>query len=172
MKQILLMITVVTLVGCGEQGLSKAESAKVIEAAIRKKLTGELTKADFEKVNELNLYNNKLANVRVLVHLTQLTELNLSSNLLTDVMGLEKLTNLTSLSLGSNQLTDVKGLEKLMKLEVLWIGENRLTNVKELEKFTQLRELNLRNNPDLTKAQIAELQKALPKCQIFSNATK
>jgi len=44
--------------------------------------------------------------------------------------------------------------------------------VKELEKLTQLITLNLSNNPDLTKAQIDELQKALPKCKILSNTTK
>jgi hypothetical protein len=32
--------------------------------------------------------------------------------------------------------------------------------------------VDLRNNPDLTKAQIAELQKALPKCKIIHNAKK
>ena len=56
-------------------------SAKVIEAAIRgaaKKPTGELTKADLEKVTELRLRLSKL----------------------TDVRGLERLTHLTSLSLG------------------------------------------------------------------------
>ena len=49
---------------------------------------------------------------------------------------------------------------------------NQLTDLKGLEKLTQLTELYLRSNPDLTKAQIAELQKALPKCKIHSNATK
>ena len=32
--------------------------------------------------------------------------------------------------------------------------------------------VDLRNNPDLTKAQIDELQKALPKCKIYSSAKK
>jgi hypothetical protein len=32
--------------------------------------------------------------------------------------------------------------------------------------------LYLEDNPDLTKAQIDELQKALPKCKITSNPTK
>ena len=41
-----------------------------------------------------------------------------------------------------------------------------------LEKLTQLKLLNLSNNPDLTKAQIAELQKALPKCDIQPNEVK
>jgi len=44
--------------------------------------------------------------------------------------------------------------------------------VKGLEKLTQLKELILLKNPDLTKAQIDELQKALPNCKIYSNPTK
>ena len=32
--------------------------------------------------------------------------------------------------------------------------------------------LRLNNNPDLTKARIDELQKALPKCKIYSSAKK
>jgi hypothetical protein len=44
--------------------------------------------------------------------------------------------------------------------------------VKGLEKLTQLTKLDLTNNTALTKAQIAELQKALPKCIIRSNPTK
>ncbi len=46
--------------------------------------------------------------------------------------------------------------------------EERL--MKSLEKLTQLKELSLNNNPDPTKAQIGELKKALPKCNIYSNA--
>ena len=41
-----------------------------------------------------------------------------------------------------------------------------------LEKLTQLKELYLNDNPDLTKAQIDQLQKALPKCKIYSNPKK
>ena len=49
---------------------------------------------------------------------------------------------------------------------------NRLTDAKGLEKLTQLTFLWLNDNPDLTKAQIAQLKKALPKCKIFSDHTK
>ena len=48
--------------------------------------------------------------------------------------------------------------------------EERL--MKGLEKLNQLERLYLEDNPDLTKAQIAELQKALPKCEIISNPKK
>ena len=150
MKQILLMIAVVALVGChagNKKNASKAKAIaefkaaaeakaaadwKVIEAAIRETLnkpTGELTKADLEKM--------------------------------------------TTLDLDGNQLTEVpKGLEKLTQLKKLYLWENRLTDVKGLEKFDQLKELELQSNPDLTKAQIDELQKALPKCRIISDPKK
>ena len=102
-----------------------------IEKAIRYELyshTGELTKADLEKVTQLTFPESKL----------------------TDVKDLEKLTQLTFLDLSNNKLTDVKGLENL----------------------TRLTDLRLGNNPALTKAQIAGLKKALPKCNIRSNPTK
>ena len=125
---VLLCIAFVPLMAEDKKPITKEESAKVIEAAIRKELkkpTGELSKANLEKVTKLNLAGRKL----------------------TSVKGLEKLDQLTRLDLQFNKLTDVKGLEKL----------------------TRLTELDLRDNPYLTKAQIDELQKALPKCDIYSD---
>ena len=151
------------------------EAKAAIEAAIRKaakKPTGELTQADLEKVTKLNLGGNKLTDVKGLEKLTKLKELYLAKNQLTNVKGLEKLWQLTRLHLHSNQLTDVKGLEKLTQLTHLNLTSNKLTSVTGLENLTQLTHLYLENSPDLTKAQIDELQKALPKCQILSNPTK
>ena len=130
MKQLLLICAVVALVGCSP---TVEIADPIVEAAIRelssvKKPTGELTKADLEKVTSLIINHKQL----------------------TDVKGLEKLTQLKELDLSDNQLTDVKGLKKLTQLILLWLNDN----------------------PDLTKAQIAELQKALPNCEIFSNPTK
>ena len=162
--------------GADKKPLTKEESAKVIEAAIRKKIRkprGELTKSDLEKVTtQLNLSDKQLTNVKGLENLTKLKELSLNNNQLTSVKGLENLAQLTWLYLGDNQLTDVTGLEKLTKLMSLSLRGNQLTDVKGLEKLTQLTRLRLENNPDLTKAQIAELKKALPKCKISSNPTK
>ena len=44
--------------------------------------------------------------------------------------------------------------------------------MKGLGELTQLGFLRLEVNPDLTNFQIAELQKALPECTIFSDPTK
>ena len=150
-----------------------------IEAAIRKSLkdigaspTGELTQADLEKVTELELDRKQLTSVKGLEKLTQLESLHLPHNKLTDMKGLENLTQLKELPLDDNQLTDVKGLEKLTQLEGLWLPRNQLTDLKGLKKLTRLTELDLIDNPDLTKAQIIELQRALPNCKIRSNPTK
>ena len=150
MKQLLLICAVVmgqSVLAADKKPLTKEESAKVIEAAIRKaakKPTGELTKADLEKVMVMDLQDKGL----------------------TSVKGLEKLTQLTKLHLSNNHLTDVKGLEKLTQLKQLYLLDNKLTDVKGLEKLTQLTGLFLIHNPELTKAQIDQLQKALPKCWI------
>ena len=147
-----------------------------IEAAIRKaakKPTGELTKADLEKVTKLSFSGKKLTEVpKGLEKLTKLHTLYLRDNQLTDVKGLEKLTQLRALHLDRNQLTDVKGLEKLTQLTRLYLTLNQLTDVKGLEKLTKLERLVLMYNPDLTKAQMAELKKALPKCKISSSPPK
>ena len=57
--------------------------------------------------------------------------------------------------------------EKLTQLEFLYLNNNQLTSVKGLEKLTRVTYLELANNPDLTKSQIDELQKALPKCRFW-----
>ena len=215
MKQILVMMAAVGLVGGGEfvEGFKKgvdrqkkaaearaaaekkavAEGAKAaawvsdpndpnnvtIEVAIRKSLkyigespTGELTQADLKKVTELELDRKQLTSVKGLEKLTQLESLHLPHNKLTDVKGLENLMQLKELPLDDNQLTDVKGLENLTQLEGLWLPRNQLTDVKGLKKLTRLTELDLIDNPALTRAQIDELKKALPKCDIRSNPTK
>ena len=86
MKQLLLICAVVmgqSGLAADNKPLTKEESAEVIEAAIRKavrKPTGELTKADYEKVTSLNLSNHRLTSVKGLEKLTRLISLNLYFN--------------------------------------------------------------------------------------------
>ena len=176
MKRILLVFAMVLVLGCQANRKPQPETKEVVavnpeptkaaaeklitdpivEKAIRKSLkkpTGDLTKADLEKVTMLGIEGFE------------------KNNQLTDVPeGLENLPQLWYLSLSINKLTDVKGLENLTQLEELKLDRNQLTDVKGLENLTHLKELYLQGNPDLTKAQIDELQKALPKCKIEHNA--
>ena len=155
---------------------AKLITAPIVERIIQGKLKHdpkkELTEADLDKVTRLNIESAQLTDVKGLEKLTKLEHLSLSGNQLIDVEGLENLTQLERLDLTSNLLTDVpKGLEKLPQLRTLSLNNNELTSVKELEKLTQLLELDLRRN-EITKAQIAGLKKALPKCRISSDAKK
>ena len=108
MKQILLICAVMALVGCGKKddgntGVVNPNKPSpkavpvniadpIVEKAIRKSLkkpTGELTKADLEKVTRLSLKNNQLTEVP--------KDLEFADNKLIDVKGLEKLTQLSVL---------------------------------------------------------------------------
>jgi len=71
-----------------------------------------------------------------------------------------------------NGVTDIRPLSKLENLRKLVIFGGGIKDIKPLKKLTQLTFLSLRSNPDLTKAQIDELQKALPKCKIYSDPNK
>ena len=179
MKTLSVLICLCVLAGCREKGWisdSRDPQNVIVEESIRyelKKPYGPITKADLKKVKSLHLGSGRLTEIpKGLEKLTQLKKLWLGDNSLTDVKGIEKLTQLTHLNLFNNYLTDIKGLEKLDQLTELELNFNKLTDVKGLEKLTELTSLNLRVNFDLTKAQIDELQKALPKCTIHHNAKK
>ena len=95
MKQLLLICAAVALVGCGKKTEPKQQAEanatvtpkpeppktvpeKPIANTILeqlKKPTGELTKADLEKVTKLVLFANRLTDVKGLEKLTQLKEL-------------------------------------------------------------------------------------------------
>ena len=87
-------------------------------------------------------------------NLEEVEELSLEGTNITDA-GLKELTKLKKLTelvlFGCKQITDtgLKELAKLTRLDVLWLSETKVT-----------------------KAGVARLQKALPKCRIYSNATK
>ncbi len=60
-------------------------------------------------------------------------------------------------------------VEKVTRLD---LEGNQITDLKPLAGLTKLELLYLSGNPNLTKAEIDKLQKALPKCEIKHNATK
>ena len=148
MKQILLMIAVVALVGCGEK-----IADPIVKGAIRhslKKTEGQLTEADLTKVTSLVLDSTKITDEG-----------------LKDVA---KLQGLEMLNLDScEQVTDegLKEVAKLQLLEMLNLSGTEITDagLKEFVKFQNLKVLYLESTKT-TDAGVAELRKALPKCEI------
>ena len=156
MKQILLMMAAVVLVGCSNETPETSQAAEaepqvaskptpeptpvspvgnkliadpIVETAVRenlKKPEGELTKAELAKVTRLNL------------GFTKITDEGLKD--------VAKLENLKGLSLNSTQVTDV-GLKDVAKLQ-------------NLIAFGLFR-------TKITKAGVAELKKALPNILIY-----
>ena len=173
MKQILLMIAVVmgqTVLAADKKPLTKEESAKVIEAAIRKaakKPTGELTKADLAKVTLLSLDDGPKitdAGLKEVAKLQQLKVLNLGDTEITDA-GLKevaKCTQLTFLDLEATQITDagLKEVAKLQQLTHLWLYNTQITDagLKELGKLQKL-ELLVLGHTQITDAGLKELAK-------------
>jgi internalin A len=96
----------------------------------------------------------------------------LRDNKIPDLISLAGVTNLKHLILQGNKITNLKPLEKLINLTELNLSYNKITDLTSLERLTKLEELWLSGNPNLTKAQITELQKALPNCKIKHNAKK
>ena len=133
-----------------------AESAVVAtapppEKSIRQRfLDGELTKADYEKVRQLNLGRTKITDA--------------------GLKEVAKLQNLTWLRLDGTEITDtgLKDVAKLQQLVILDLNDTKITDagLKEVAKLEKLTRLYLRGTK-ITTAGVAELKKALPTCEIY-----
>ena len=120
----------------------------------------------------LTLDENQLDDLAPLAGLSKLNLLSLNSNKISDLRPINKLIYLKYLYLGENQIVDIDSLKGLDNLVILDLSKNELTNVKALGELTKLRSLNLLDNDGLKVAEIHDLQKALPNCEILSNSTK
>ena len=65
-----------------------------------------------------------------------------------------------------SNVLDSQAVRLMIKLESLHLKDNKLTDLKGVENLTNLKLVFLRGNKLLPKKQIAELQKALPNCEV------
>ncbi len=132
------------------------EQSAIIEKAVRKELkkpAGELTKADFANVKRINLSQTKITDAG-----------------LSEVAN--KLPSLNKLYMSDAHTFTDAGLKQVAKLQKLTELAMSLTDItdaglKELAQMKQLTRLNVVACEKVTKSAIAELQKALPKCNIL-----
>ena len=189
MKQILVMMAAVVLVGCSKdtpepsfvpEPVSPAEEKLIFEKAARQSLRvfynlypeGELTEADLAKITLLNLHGTKTTDalLKEVAKLQQLEQLWLEGTQITDegLKEVAKLQNLIGLGLPP-QITDegLKEVAKLRNLTNLGFIDTKITDegVKEVAKLRNLTYLNL-SGTQIADANIAKLKKALPNCEI------
>ena len=156
MKQILVMMAALVLVGCGEPSPAVEIVDPIVEKAVREVLEkpkGELTEADCEKVWSINLNKYKVTDA--------------------SLKEVAKFQGLTALDLRESNITDagLKYVVKLKKLKALGLWDTKVTDegLKELVKLPNLERLYL------TKVSITvrtELEKKLPNCRIIMPDTR
>ena len=196
MKQILLMIAVVALVGCGEKEdpastapSTPKTSAETKEAQVNTNrkavVVGQsVGAADKETPTQTEIIEaairkslKKPTGGLTKADLASVTKLFLHSTKITDegLKDIAKMQQLTSLLLDDTEITDagLKDIAKLQNLARLSLSFSKITDVglKDIAKLQNLAHLDLINTK-ITYEGAAELKKALPKCRIFHNATK
>ena len=89
---------------------------------------------------------NRIEDLGLLSHLTQLRRLEVTNAQVRDLSFLERLTQLEGLSLGRNDISDLKPLADLTQLASLRLSSNDISDLKPLADLTQLVSLNLGYN--------------------------
>ena len=142
----------IILIGCGKgdeensnlfdpNNAGHLKIEKKVRIKTRKK-TGDFTKDDLKKMITLQLPNSQIDDLTPLASMGQLQIVILNNNQITDLKPLSGLTRLKQLNLANNKITDLTPLQTLKGL-----GDG---------------ELNLSNNPGLTKAEIDRFMKKMP----------
>ena len=120
-----------------------------------------------ENATEISLFGHGIVDITPLNRFKSLEKLDLGSNEIDNVYMLQYMpAKLKELKLGNNRISDSTPLMYLETLERLDISGNNITNLQPIKKLTALQWLNLRGNP-LTDEQVADLQAALPNCEII-----
>ena len=151
----------------------------IVEDSIRKHLAkpkGELTEEDLKGLTKLSLTLTKTTDegLKEVLKLQNLESLGLSHTKITDkgLSEVAKMPQVKYLDLPS-QTTDagLKEVVKLQSLETLWLFDAQTTDagLKDVAKLQKLSSLNLTQLTQVTAAGVAELKKALPKCEIISD---
>ncbi|KIK63124.1 hypothetical protein GYMLUDRAFT_72356 [Collybiopsis luxurians FD-317 M1] len=121
------------------------------------------------KLEELDLYDNKIKdpghalvsrNLSVLdlsfnlaksipeslAQLTSLKTVYFVQNRISKITCLDKSTSLRSLELGGNRIRKIENLDALVNLEELWLGKNKIAKLENLSHLKKLRILSIQSN--------------------------
>ena len=145
-----------------------------IRRVSRKSPNEKMFPADLSKVTVLHVRNKTITNPSPIAWLTQVRGIEIKDGQISDFKTLGKelsgLPLLDRLKLENCQILDPAPLADLMRVSILSLRDNQITDLTPLVGLEHLKLLDLRGNPNLAKAEIDKLQKALPNCVITHNA--
>jgi len=107
-----------------------------------------------------------IGDISVLKSLINLTSLGFRYGSIDDMSVLKNLTNLTSLEFHGCGIHDISALKNLTNLTSLYLFGNEISDISVLKSLVNLEYINLSGNYSINAEQIAELQAALPNCEI------
>ena len=170
MKQILVMMAAVVMVGCGEKATSPTPKGKPKIPAPTPAAETEAQVTPTPSPAPVSPADEKLIAERIVERVVR-NGLNKPEGELTEA----DLEQVVSVDFGWSGFTDagLGEVAKLQNLEELGLRGTKITDagLKELAKLKNLTFLNLEGTK-VTYAGMAELKKALPNCNIYSNPTK
>lgn len=151
-------VTELNLSGMGLSDVSVLPRCSALERLdlSNNKLSWLTNLGDVSSLKWLNLSGNGLSNISVMDTLTKLTYLDLTGNSVTDIRPLAAMTDMTELYLSGNPLYHghavLSGMAALEKLDL----SDSLMQDKYLShiNMTSMKELDLRNNKNLTEAAV------------------
>lgn len=123
---------------------------------------------DLPYLEELYLADNQITDLRPLMAMKSLRIIDAARNTIGSTAPLAYLTELKELDLSGNALSDLGGLSTLEKLEKLNLENTQLKNehLEALSGLTALKELNIKENPELTGEEVQELGRVLGGCTL------
>ncbi len=110
-------------------------------------------------------YTDKIKEIEGIQVLTKLEVLSLTCNEVSNLSPLAGLIHLKNLYLSDNNISDISPLSSLDNLLYLHIYRNNISNLSAISSLKGLTYLSISENP-VSKNEIANLQNALPNCQI------
>ena len=117
-----------------------------------------ITQEDINRLTDLDVRDQGIANLTGLQSATNLTFLQLQANRIEDIRPLANLTQLTELHLGGNRIEDISPLAHLTQLTVLRVNENfRIEDISSLADLTQLKVADLDRNEIVDVSPLARL---------------
>ncbi|CAL5978038.1 Conserved_hypothetical protein [Hexamita inflata] len=99
-----------------------------------------------QELNELELSQNKIKNLKGIQMLKYLRLLNLEDNKISTIEQIKQLQCIEQLNMNGNLINDIQPICTLTRLRKLYLSQNKIKSINLMQRLYNLQELELRNN--------------------------